>query len=93
MCSTKPPPFLRKTALSNDLHDERPSFLAWATRQADSWWLKYVVRDDVFISGIGDQALNIFPNSPESAQMMVIMKWYIHSHVHSHSPIHTLKIT
>ena len=27
----------------------------------------------------------------QSAQMMVIVKWYIHSHIHSHSPIHTLK--
>ena len=41
----------------------------------------------------GGQALDIFPHSPESVQMMVLVKSYIHSHVHSHSPIHTLKIT
>ncbi len=52
-----------------------------------------MVRDDVFIADIGGQALDIFPHSPESAQMMVIAKSYIHSHVHSHSHIHTLKIT
>ena len=43
--------------------------------------------DDVFITDIGGQALHIFSHSPESAQMLVIV------HVHSHSPIHTLKIT
>ena len=35
--------------------------------------------------------LTSFP-TVQSAQMMVIVKWYIHSHIHSHSPIHTLKI-
>ena len=61
--------------------------------QADSWRLRYVVHDDVFIADIGGQALNIFPHSPESAQMMVIAKSYIHRHIHAHSHIHTLKIT
>ena len=81
------------SALSNNLHNDRRSFLAWATPQADSWWLWYVVPDDVFIADIGGQALHIFPHSPETAQMTVIVKSFIHSHVHSHSPIHTLKTT
>ena len=38
---------------------------------------------DVFIADTGGQALYIFPHSPESAQTMVIVKWYIHSHIHS----------
>ena len=29
----------------------------------------------------------------QPAQMTVIVKSYIHSHIHSHSPIYTLKIT
>ena len=29
-----------------------------------------MVPDDVFITGIGGQALDIFPHSPESAQMV-----------------------
>ena len=45
----------------------------------------YVVPDDVFIADIEGQALDIFPHSPESAQMTVIVKSYIHSHIHSHS--------
>ena len=49
--------------------------------------------DDMFIADTGGQALNIFRHSPESAQMTVIVKRYIHQHIHSHSPIHTLKIT
>ena len=71
--------------LSNHLHNDHRSFLASAAPQADSWRLWYVVHDDVFIADIGGQALDIFPHSPESAQMMVIAKSYIHRHIHSHS--------
>ena len=43
------------------------------------------------------QTLKVRPSTSfptvQSAQMMVIGKSYIHSHVHSHLPIHTLKIT
>ena len=42
----------------------------------------YVVHDDVFIADIGGQAFNIFPHSPESAQMMVIVKSYPFTHSH-----------
>ena len=87
MCSTKIPTFTSNTALSNNLNHDHQSFLAWATRQADSWWLWYVVHDDVFIVDIGGQAIDIFTHSPESAQMTVIVKSYIHSHIHSHLPI------
>ena len=52
-----------------------------------------MLRDDVFIADIVGQALDIFPHSPESAQMMVIAKSYIHRDVHCRSHIHTLKIT
>ena len=44
------------------------------------------MHDDVFITDIGGQALDILPHSPETAQMTIIVKSYIHSHVHSHSP-------
>ena len=92
-CSTKIPTFTSNTALCNNLNHDDQSFLAWVTRQADSWWLWYVVPDDVFIADIGGQALDIFPHNPESAQMTVIVKSYIHSHIHSHLPIQILKIT
>ena len=35
----------------------------------------------------------IFPHGPESVQMVIIWQSSIHSHVHSHSPTHTLKTT
>jgi len=45
-----------------------------------------MVHVDVFITDIGGQALDILPHNPETAQMAVIVKSNIHSHVHSHSP-------
>ena len=50
-----------------------------------------MVPDDVFIVDIGGQALDIFPHSAESAQMMVIMQSSVHSHVHSLLSIHSKK--
>ena len=75
---------MSSSALSNNLHNDCWSFLTWAAPEADSWWLWYVVHDDVFIADTGGQALNIFPHSPESVQMMSF--W-------SHTFIHILKFT
>ena len=67
------------------------SCLASAAPQADSWRLGHVESDDVVISDIAGQALDIFLHGPESAHKNGIVKTNIHSHIHSHSPIHTPK--
>ena len=48
-----------------------PSLLEQLPRLTPSDW--YVVPDDIFIADIGGRALDIFPHSPESAQMTVIV--------------------
>ena len=45
--------------------------------------------DDVVIADIGDHALGIVLHGPESTHKNGIVKTNIHSHIHSHPPIHT----
>ena len=63
------------------------SWLGSAAPQADSWWLGHVEPDDVVIADMAGQALDIFLHGPESARN----RKDIHSHSHSHPPMHTTK--
>ena len=67
------------------------SCLASAAPQADSWWLGHVEPECVVIADIAGQALDIVLHGPESAHKNGILKTNIHSHMHSHPPIHTPK--
>ena len=87
MCLTNPPTFQSNNAFGNNLHIFPHSHGTLSSHtvthtEGGSWCPWYVVPDDVFIADIGGQALNIFPHSPESAQMMVIVKSYPFTHSH-----------
>ena len=47
--------------------------------------------DDVVIADIAGQALDIFLHGPESTYKNGIGKTNIHSHIHSHPPMHTFQ--
>ena len=62
------------------------SCLASAAPQADSWWLGHVVPDDVIITDIAGQALDIFLHGPESAHKNGILKTFTHTSIPIHAP-------
>ena len=51
----------------------------------------HVEPDDVVMADIAGQALDIFLHGPESAHKNGIVKTKVHSHIHSHPPMHTPK--
>ena len=60
------------------------SWMAWTATQADSWWLGHVEPDDVVITDIAGQAVDIFLHVPESAHKNGIGKTF----THTANPIH-----
>ena len=60
------------------------SCLATDAPQAESWWLGHVEPDDVVISDIAGQALDIVLHGPEFAHKNGIVKTFTHTSI----PIH-----
>ena len=69
------------------------SCLASVPPQADSWWLRHVVPDDVVIADIGGQALDILLQGPVSAHKNGIVKTFIHTSILIHTPKKMKKTT